>query len=379
MCVLFQKDARTDKYFEVGRTEVINDNLNPDFARKFIMSYLFEESQKLKFEIYDVDSPSHRLDQHDFLGSMEITLGEIVGSPGSKLEKPLRGPARDNGKIILRVEELGSCKEIATMHFKATNLDKKDFFGKSDPFLVFNRANEDGSFTVVHRTEVIKNTLNPTWKPFTVPVRLLCNGDYDRSIRIECYDWNSSGSHDFIGEFQTNMRELSRGPGAYNQYEVINPSKKSKKKYKNSGQVALLSITIETQDSFLDYIKGGMQMNFTVAVDFTASNGSPQTPTSLHYYNPYTLNQYATAITAVGEIIQDYDSDKLFPALGFGARMPDGSVSHEFALNFNPANPYCQGVQGILDAYYHSLRSVMLYGPTNFAPVINHVARVAEW
>ena len=35
-------------------------------------------------------------------------------------------------------------QEIATMHFKATNLDKKDWFGKSDPFLVFHRANEDG-------------------------------------------------------------------------------------------------------------------------------------------------------------------------------------------------------------------------------------------
>jgi hypothetical protein len=27
------------------------------------------------------------------------------------------------------------------------------------------------SFTVVHRTEVIKNSLNPTWQPFTIPVK----------------------------------------------------------------------------------------------------------------------------------------------------------------------------------------------------------------
>ena len=36
------------------------------------------------------------------------------------------------------------------------------------------------SHTAVHRTEVIKNTLNPTWKPFTIHARALCNGDYDR-------------------------------------------------------------------------------------------------------------------------------------------------------------------------------------------------------
>ena len=48
-------------------------------------------------------------------------------------------------------------------------------------------------------------------------------------------------------------------------------------------------------------------MNFTVAIDFTASNGNPATPNSLHYYQPNFVNQYAGAIQAVGEIIQDYD------------------------------------------------------------------------
>jgi len=61
--------------------------------------------------------------------------------------------------------------------------------------------------------------------------------------------------------------------------------------------------------------------------------GNPSQPTSLHYMSPYHLNDYAMALRAVGEIIQDYDSDKMFPALGFGAKLPpDGRVSHEFAL-----------------------------------------------
>ena len=49
--------------------------------------------------------------------------------------------------------------------------------------------------------------------------------------------------------------------------------------------------------------------------------------------NPYHLNAYGMALKAVGEIVQDYDSDKMFPALGFGAKLPpDGRISHEFAL-----------------------------------------------
>ena len=49
--------------------------------------------------------------------------------------------------------------------------------------------------------------------------------------------------------------------------------------------------------------------------------------------SPYQMNAYAMALKAVGEIIQDYDSDKLFPAYGFGAKLPpDGKISHAFPL-----------------------------------------------
>lgn len=68
-------------------------------------------------------------------------------------------------------------------------------------------------------------------------------------------------------------------------------------------------------------------------MNFPLSTGNPSQSTSLHYMNPYQLNAYAMALKAVGEIIQDYDSDKMFPALGFGAKLPpDGRVSHEFPL-----------------------------------------------
>ncbi len=61
--------------------------------------------------------------------------------------------------------------------------------------------------------------------------------------------------------------------------------------------------------------------------------GNPSQPTSLHYMSPYQMNAYAMALKAVGEIIQDYDSDKLFPAYGFGAKLPpDGKISHAFPL-----------------------------------------------
>uniref|UniRef100_A0A673XG72 Copine Vb n=1 Tax=Salmo trutta TaxID=8032 RepID=A0A673XG72_SALTR len=239
--------------------------------------------------------------------------------------------------------------DSATMQFCANKLDKKDFFGKSDPFIVFYRSNEDGTFTICHKTEVVKNTLNPVWQSFTIPVRALCNGDFDRTIKVEVYDWDRDGSHDFIGEFTTSYRELARGQSQFNVYEVS------------------LSFFLTVSESALL----GSQLTFS-------PSGNPSQSTSLHYMNPYQMNAYAMALKAVGEIIQDYDSDKMFPALGFGAKLPpDGQVSHEFPLNGNIENPYCNGIDGILEAYHESLKTVQLYGPTNFAPVVNHVARYA--
>ncbi|XP_056455265.1 copine-8-like isoform X3 [Gadus chalcogrammus] len=382
ICVLYIQGIANREWREYGRTEVIDNTLNPDFVHKFIMDYFFEERQNLRFDLYDLDCKSEKLSKHDFLGQAFCTLGEVVGSLGSRLEKPLIGiPGKKCGTVIVRVEELTNCRESVMLQFCGNKLDKKDFFGKSDPFLVFYRSNEDGSYTISHKTEVVKNTLDPVWQAFKIPVRALCNGDYDRSIKVEVYDWDRDGGHDFIGEFSTSYREMSRGQTQFHIYEVLNPKKKGKKKkkYQNSGTVTLLSCLVDSELSFLDFIKGGTQINFTVAIDFTASNGNPSQPTSLHYMSPYQLNAYAMALRAVGEIIQDYDSDKMFPALGFGAKLPpDGRVSHEFALNGNPQNPYCSGIEGVMEAYYQSLKSVRLYGPTHFSPVINHVARYAS-
>ena len=66
----------------------------------------------------------------------------------------------------------------------------------------------------------------------------------------------------------------------------------------------------------------------------------------------------------------------LLLVLSFAAQI-NGQVSHKFALNGNPSDPYCAGIPGVVAAYHNAIRSVELYEPTNFAPIINHVARFA--
>jgi hypothetical protein len=112
-----------------------------------------------------------------------------------------------------------------------------------------------------------------------------CSGDYDRPLELRVYDWDSDGGHDFIGSATTSMGELASG--ARTAFELVNPKKmpggkKAKKGYRHSGVLKLNSCTITEYPSFVEVLAGGLELMFSVAIDFTSSNGLPQLPNSLH-------------------------------------------------------------------------------------------------
>ncbi|XP_051519947.1 copine-4 [Myxocyprinus asiaticus] len=379
-CVVLKMQSH-GQWFEVDRTEVIRSSISPVFSKVFTVDYYFEEVQRLRFELHDISSNHNGLKEADFLGAMECTLGQIISQ--RKLSKALLKQGNTAGKssITVTAEELSGNDDYVELAFSAKKLDDKDFFSKSDPFLEIFRVNDDGTASLVHRTETIMNNLNPVWKSFKVSLNTLCSGDQERELRCTVWDWDSNGKHDFIGEFQTTFKEMkSAMDGKLIQWECINPKYQVKKKnYRNSGMVILTLCKIIKMHSFLDYIMGGCQIQFTVAIDFTASNGDPRNSCSLHYIHPYQPNEYLKALIAVGEICQDYDSDKMFPAFGFGAQIPpDFKVSHDFAVNFDEDNPECAGIQGVVEAYQNCLPKIQLYGPTNIAPIIQKVANSAS-
>lgn len=311
-CIVSMKDTHQDRYFEVGRTERIDDNLNPEWVKKFILNYNFETVQKMKFEVWDVD-PSGQ----DFLGQFETTLADIVSFSGRQFVGTLTGiPGRILGQIVIVTEEVASCKQIVRMKFNGKNLTKMSWFSSNDPFLVISRSNEDGSSSVVHKTEMCHGTQNPTWQSFSMRVTTLCNGDYDRNMKIDCYDNRRNGSHKLIGTTNTSLRSLydNKSRSILN---LTNPTKQGNDgSSTNSGVLELASIEIMEEISFLDYIRHGTQMHFAVAIDFTASNGVPSNPQSLHFINPHRPNNYEIALRSVGGIIEHYDKSQLFPAFG---------------------------------------------------------------
>ncbi|KAF7082643.1 hypothetical protein CFC21_086501 [Triticum aestivum] len=380
MFVVYTKmDGRLE---EIGRTEVILNSLEPLWITKAMINYQFEIVQPLVFRIYDIDTKYHNtpvkmlnLAQQDFLGEAFCNLSEIVTKFNHSLTLNLRNGSGHalQGTMTVHAEETASSRMAVEMTFHCLNLDNKDTFSKSDPFLRVSRLSESAVAIPICKTEVISNNLNPVWRPITLTSQQYSSRD--DPLLVECFDFDASGDHELMGALQTTIAQLEnlyKSKAGANFY-----SRKGQKKLK--GQLFLDTFQEKVQHTFLDYISSGFELNFMVAVDFTASNGDPRMPQSLHYIDPSgRLNSYQQAILGVSEVLQFYDKDRRFPAWGFGARIPQGSVSHCFNLNASTNDCEVVGFEGIMSAYSSTLYSVSLSGPTLFGPVINKAAEIAS-
>lgn len=80
MVVLSQKQGNV--WMRLGKTEVIMDSLEPKWVKSFDVQYHFEKRETYKVEVYDIDDFNNldAFENHDFVGSLEFALHEVVTS-----------------------------------------------------------------------------------------------------------------------------------------------------------------------------------------------------------------------------------------------------------------------------------------------------------
>ncbi|GMH43130.1 hypothetical protein BSKO_11052 [Bryopsis sp. KO-2023] len=380
LAVMYRHEA--GKWHEVGRTEIVANNLNPMFVRYFELLYLFHAVQKFKVALYDVDEQGDPEDidltKQDFLGQAEFTLSSVVTSFRGLIEVPLWDVETDqpagDGVLVVRYEDKTLRTEVVEIEFSASDLAnrKRD----SRPILLISRAQEDGTWAPVYRSESNKNE-QPRWKTLEISLAQLCNGDEDRTLMIEVLNFRENGKHRPMAWTETCFREMKTLTAPL---ELQMP-----KSEKNGGSLNIKVLSIVEQPTFLEYVRAKFEICFLLAVDFTASNGQKEFPTSLHHLDQEEkkLNPYQEAITGVGKVLEYYDSDKKFPTWGFGGKVGPRQgraehISHCFALNGDDTDPECDGIEGILKAYRQALLEVKLAGPTCFAPIITASKEAAQ-
>jgi hypothetical protein len=345
--IIFTNQARTASKTG-GTTEQGNVDSSTNtmsFQKFFIMEYFFEKDQPIEFRITGSVN-----------GTVRTSLPSIMGSRAQTLNRPIEG----TDGMILEVKGY-SYKKNVTSTLNVNVSMNGNLYGKGLVYTIKAKGTSSNPQNqLLYRSELntpLKNVRNINFKLCSIPdIYIATDGKYESSLlSLEIYD----AKHDKkLGEYSGPLRPL------------INANTPIRI---NASTSATVNIDAIKNYSFIDYLRGGMQINLWVAIDFTGSNGAPNLPNSLHYLGSK-ANQYETAIRACGDIVAYYDYDQKFPAFGFGGKFyGNPNVDHCFPLNGNPNDPEINGIDGILQTYRTVLSNTELWGPTHFHHFIDRL------
>lgn len=205
-------------FTKIGETETKENTLNPDFSKSIVVDYFFEKIQPVRFEVYDKDP--NKLDD---LGTLETTIGKIAGARNQTFIGDLvNKKGNKRGTIIVRAESVKSSNNDVVMKLGGKKIaNVEGFFGKSDPFFVVSRARTQSAdasgssieWVRVFETEPVMNNLNPVFNSFSIRYQRLCNSDKYIPLRIEVYDYEKSGKHEYIGAATTTLDSMMQLEG----------------------------------------------------------------------------------------------------------------------------------------------------------------------
>ena len=313
------------------------------FQKFFLMNYFFEKPQPIAFLI-----------RGDIKAKIQTSLPTIMGSKAQTFHKEID----DQSATILEVKAFSyKEKPINILKFDIKMKGDLDRKGLTYKISSKNNKNKEQSLYISEGIKGMKYKNKIEFISCSIPDIYICdNMNYDENGIIILFE--DAMHKKKLGKFEGPLSDL------------VNKETRIELKQNISAIIKLNSIK---NYSFLDYLRGGMEINLTVAIDYTASNGSPKNKNSYHFLGAK-KTVYEEAIKACGEIVGHYDNDQKFPAFGFGGKFYGNSqVSYCFPLNGNPNDPEIETIDGILKAYREVLNNSELYGPTYFHYIIDYL------
>lgn len=304
-----------------------------------LIRYYFEKEQPLLAKVTRIESGT----PYEF--EIRTTLGCVMGSRKNTLQRKIS--ETENELLFLQGEKLKQSEDVLSVKFEIRPTKTPAYAQpKSKIYYEIYAPN------LLYRSEYLNN--NGQFSPVKIPADIVKG-----NINLKFFDFRRK----VVGNFNTNTSEFTSGKT----FAV--------KVNRNTYNITSKSI-ITKNYTFVDYLKAGVEIGLSVAIDFTGSNGNPKDPKSLHFINGMEPNQYERAIGSCGNIVAYYDYDQLFPCFGFGARI-NGQPTPLFNLNFQQ-DPNINMVENIIGAYHNAINVVQLWGPTNFGPIIRAMNEIIK-
>ena len=340
--------------FTESKSKKIEDN-TITFEQFFAIPYFFEKQQLLDFKIYNNASGNN-------FETIQTSLGSIMGSRGQTLKKKLK----TGEDAFIMGKEIKKSSKLINFEINV----KGNMAGMGIRYSVTNLGTEnkptatkiyDSETVKIKKNSVIKNNIN--FSLCQIPVMFL-NPSGNANENIVCIEINDVEHKNKLGEYRGPISRLMV-PDAIE----VGLSHNLK---------VLIKCVVENNPSFISYLRSGMNINLTIGIDFTGSNGHYKDQPSYHYLDGG-MNNYEKAIRSCGDIVAHYDNDQLFPVFGFGFCFIDSTLNNfdgkytdfNYPINCNLENPQIKFIDGVLREYRNFITKIHLSGPTYFSPMIN--------
>ena len=280
----------------------------------------------------------------------------------------------NNQKEIVQTREVlefrFSCQDLIKQQ---SVIDQSKVLDKSNPYFRVERLNKDDqSWEVVWKSEVIKDSLSPTWQVARLPLQLLCNDDQSNPLKVTIYDYEKhSSQHDHMGFVESTVAELvnKSKDGTIPVFMVMREKRKlfGGSKLKRVGLLKVLKASIMMVPSMMQYLSAGCSLDLMVGVDCSSANGADSSEKSLHFCASHWLNDYQAGIQRLGVIMENFARGRHSSVWGFGAK-----IRGENKTCFTMAENLCRAEE-LLKAYDSTIVDNAFFelgGPAQLKPII---------
>lgn len=200
--VLYSKNPTNQQTQLIDETETINNNLNPDFTKSFVLDYFFERHQHYYVKCLDVENSAGT--KYEDIGAVEFELGSVVGSRQNMVILDIVKKGKTNGKLVIRTESVAEGPQLS-LECQLRGLKLTNFgliFNRIKPYLTISKpklnnvalkkfASGDadieslkaGNWITVYQSGKVKKE-NPLFPLLKIRQSKLCGDNMENPIKV---------------------------------------------------------------------------------------------------------------------------------------------------------------------------------------------------
>jgi len=230
VCFSNGEGAVGSEHFLVGRTETVEKNEDPTWYKVVHVDYDPNVNLWIKVYVYDEKKGFGSIKSDKELGNVLVHVNDLYNTCVTTGDDYKIALGSSSGCLKLRAYESHDISQGINLQFRALHVENIEVgrlgLGVTDPFIEiykkdygtgpgtsFSTMDSHGDsgrggerWSLVYRSEYMKDHLNPLWKGFSVLLEDFCDNNLDKLIKIKLLDFGKRSENSLLGEVETTTR-----------------------------------------------------------------------------------------------------------------------------------------------------------------------------